>query len=157
MAVVSIVWLWMGCRVLYNSNRSNMFLQALAVILPQVSKEFHLESYSSGLMTSSCLIGMTFGGLIWGYISDCFGRYIYSIVHHRRPAYHITLSMTFIFSLAAAFSPNITILCILISLMGVGGIVYIDFLVGGNLPVDGALFLELIPNKDASLLTLCML
>jgi MFS family permease len=65
--------------------------------------------------------------------------------------------MTFIFSLASAFSPNITILCILFALMGVGGILFINYQVGGNLPVDGALFLELIPKKDASLLTLCIL
>jgi MFS family permease len=76
MEAFSSVWMWMGCGV-NIPNQSNMLIQVLAVIVPQVSKEFHLESCSSGLMLSSCLIGMTFGGLILGYMSDCIGRYLY--------------------------------------------------------------------------------
>ncbi|GAW13008.1 hypothetical protein ANO14919_023840 [Xylariales sp. No.14919] len=46
----------------------------------------------------------------------------------------------------AAFAPNWPAVCVLLALMGTG--------VGGNLPIDGALFLEFLPDASSSLLTL---
>jgi MFS family permease len=58
----------------------------------------------------------------------------------------MTLTITSVFAIASAFAPNLWVICLLLMLMGFG--------VGGNLPVDGALFLEFVPAEKQSLLTL---
>ncbi|KAJ3111916.1 hypothetical protein HK100_002507 [Physocladia obscura] len=118
----------------------NMWLQILATILPQVQAEFNVLDSISGLGTSSVYIGMIFGSLGWGIISDMIGR---------RPAFFITLAIGAVFGTAATFSPNFTGYCILLGLMGLG--------VGGNLPIDGSLFLEFIPKERQNLLMLMSL
>ncbi|KAI8909138.1 major facilitator superfamily domain-containing protein [Gorgonomyces haynaldii] len=118
----------------------NMYLQALAVIQPPVQKEFHLTTGESGFLGTATLGGMLFGALFWGFVSDAIGR---------RPAFMITLAWTAVFATATAFAPNLLIASILLGLMGFG--------VGGNLPVDGALFLEFTPVARQSLLTLLSL
>jgi MFS family permease len=57
------------------------------------------------------LIGMMFGGFFWGIIVDFVGR---------RPGFLSTLSISSFFAFCTALSPNYTILCILITLMGFG-------------------------------------
>jgi len=64
----------------------------------------------------------------------------------RRIAFNLTLLITSIFGTLAAYAPNWPTVCFLFGLMGTG--------VGGNLPVDGALFLEFLPDASSSLLTL---
>jgi MFS family permease len=64
----------------------------------------------------------------------------------RRIAFNLTLLITSIFGTLAAYAPNWPAVCVLFGLMGTG--------VGGNLPVDGALFLEFLPDASSSLLTL---
>ncbi|KAJ3262701.1 hypothetical protein HDU77_000217 [Chytriomyces hyalinus] len=118
----------------------NMWLQILASVLPQVQAEFNVPDATSGLGTSCVFIGMIFGSLGWGVISDIIGR---------KPAFVLTLTLGGIFGTAAAFSPNFLAYCILLGLMGVG--------VGGNLPVDGSLFLEFIPKERQSLLMMLSL
>ena len=83
---------------------------------------------------------MILGGLIWGGLSDILGR---------KPSFSMTLFLTFVFGTCSAFSLNYGVLCFLLFAMGTG--------VGGNLPVDGALFLEFVPPEKQSLLTLLSL
>ncbi|KAJ3073979.1 hypothetical protein HDU98_000203 [Podochytrium sp. JEL0797] len=118
----------------------NMWLQILATVLPQVQAEFGVPDAISGMGTSAVYIGMIFGSFGWGLISDIIGR---------KPAFVLTLTLGGIFGGAAAFAPNFPVYCILLALMGVG--------VGGNLPIDGSLFLEFIPRERQSLLTLLSL
>ncbi|KAJ3294899.1 hypothetical protein HDU79_010278, partial [Rhizoclosmatium sp. JEL0117] len=118
----------------------NMWLQILATILPQVKAEFSVPSSLSGFGTSCVFIGMIFGSLGWGVVSDIIGR---------RPAFILTLTLGAIFGTAAAFANNFTVYCALLGLMGVG--------VGGNLPVDGTIFLEFVPHGRQSLLMLLSL
>ena len=98
----------------------NMWLQILATVLPQVQAEFQIPDALSGMGTSSVFIGMIFGSLGWGVISDLIGR---------KPAFTMTLMLGGLFGTAAAFSPNFPLYCVFLGFMGVG--------VGGNLPVDG--------------------
>ena len=51
-----------------------------------------------------------------------------------------------IFGVAAGAAPNFPALCTLVAFIGFG--------VGGNLPVDGTLFIEFVPGKFQYLLTL---
>lgn len=64
----------------------------------------------------------------------------------RRPAFNITLALAGIFGIAAGAAPNWIGTAALFACLGTG--------VGGNLPVDGALFLEFLPGASGGLLTL---
>ena len=64
----------------------------------------------------------------------------------RRLAFNMTLFLAGVFGIAVGAAPNWIAVCALFAALGTG--------VGGNLPVDGALFLEFLPNASSSLLTL---
>jgi MFS family permease len=82
-------------------------------------------------------VGLSFGSTFWGIASDIIGR---------RPAFNATLLICGVFGAAVAAGPNWIITSLLFACMGLG--------VGGNLPVDGALFLEFLPFASNKLLTL---
>ncbi|KAJ3111643.1 hypothetical protein HDU96_005502 [Phlyctochytrium bullatum] len=116
----------------------NMWLQALALVLPEVKATFGItDNKTASLGTSMTLTGMIFGASVWGILSDVIGR---------RPAFLLTLLIGGVFGGLAALSPNFVAYCCFLFLMGFG--------IGGNLPVDGSLFLEFIPSTHQSLLTL---
>lgn len=109
----------------------------MALSLPSLSTEFGLSETSVRYTTMILYIGMGFGSVGWGLLSDVFGR---------RIAFNATLLITGIFGVLISFGPTWAITALLFALMGVG--------VGGNLPVDGALFLEFLPAAENKLLTL---
>jgi MFS family permease len=82
-------------------------------------------------------VGLSFGSTFWGIASDIIGR---------RPAFNATLFICGVFGAAVAAGPSWIITSLLFGCMGLG--------VGGNLPVDGALFLEFLPFASNKLLTL---
>lgn len=85
----------------------------------------------------SLFIGLCLGASFWGIGSDIMGR---------RLAFNMTLFLAGVFGIAAGAAPTWVGACGLFAALGTG--------VGGNLPVDGALFLEFIPNTSGALLTL---
>lgn len=87
--------------------------------------------------TSYLFLGLCVGSFAWGVGADVLGR---------RLAFNATLLLAAVFGLLAAGAPTWPAVCLWLALLGVG--------VGGNLPVDGALFLEFLPDASASLLTL---
>ncbi|EPQ27410.1 uncharacterized protein PFL1_04948 [Pseudozyma flocculosa PF-1] len=114
----------------------NMWLQGVAIALPQVSREFNIPS-DVRWMTFSLYIGLIFGAATWGILADVIGR---------RPSFNITLCLAGIFGIAAGGAP---------SFVGLGGLfAALGFGLGGNLPVDGTLFLEFVPANKQYLLTL---
>lgn len=82
-------------------------------------------------------VGLCIGASFWGIASDVIGR---------RLAFNLTLFLAGAFGLAAGGAPNWISLCALYACVGLG--------IGGNLPVDGALFLEFLPFASGNLLTL---
>ncbi|KAG1456332.1 hypothetical protein G6F56_006851 [Rhizopus delemar] len=104
----------------------NMWLQTVAIILPRVQ----------GILSSSLFAGMMFGAFFWGTFSDTKGR---------RMPYTMTLVITCIFGTLSSFAFNFTSLCITLFFLGFG--------VGGNMPTDGALYLEFLPKEYHYLLT----
>ena len=64
----------------------------------------------------------------------------------RRPAFNATLFIAGVFGLAVGGANSWVGACGLYAALGVG--------VGGNLPVDGALFLEFLPFASGNLLTM---
>lgn len=113
-----------------------MWLQCVASILPRVQQHFAIPDNQIGLMSSAIFTGMMIGALFWGFFSDVRGR---------RLAFTCTMLLSSIFGIASAFSPSYPVLCVMFLFLGFG--------VGGNMPVDGALFLEFIPVHKQYLLT----
>ena len=64
----------------------------------------------------------------------------------RRLAFNLTLLIAAVFGISAGFAPNFITIAALIAMLGVG--------TGGNLPVDGAIFLEFVPGRNQYLLTM---
>ncbi|KAK0551807.1 hypothetical protein OC845_001992 [Tilletia horrida] len=113
----------------------NLFLQGVAIILPQIKRE--LTGYPPQWATFSLYIGLIIGAALWGVMADIVGR---------RLSFNATLFLAGVFGIATGAAPNFIGLCGLLAALGVG--------LGGNLPVDGMLFLEFIPGKNQHLLTL---
>lgn len=82
-------------------------------------------------------IGLLVGAVFWGFGCDVFGR---------RWAFNLTLGVTGVFGLIAAGSPNFAAIGCFAALWSFG--------VGGNLPVDSAVFLEFLPGSHQYLLTI---
>ncbi|KAI1270339.1 sugar transporter [Xylariaceae sp. FL1019] len=115
----------------------NLWMQGVSLTLPSLSEEFGVSEKQVRYTTSSLYVGLSIGSALWGLGADIMGR---------RIAFNLTLLITSIFGTFAAVAPSWTSVCVAFALMGTG--------VGGNLPVDGALFLEFLPDASSSLLTL---
>lgn len=115
----------------------NLFLQALALTLPKLSVEFGVDSSHVRYTTLALFTGLCIGATFWGIASDVVGR---------RLAFNFTLCIAGVFGLAVGGAPTWIGAASLYACIGLG--------VGGNLPVDGALFLEFLPQASGNLLTL---
>ncbi|EAW11404.1 putative sugar transporter [Aspergillus clavatus NRRL 1] len=115
----------------------NLWLQGVALTLTPLSSEFGISATHVRFTTCALFLGLCLGASFWGVASDIIGR---------RPAFNITLFLCGAFGLAAAGGPTWVGVCGLFACMGLG--------VGGNLPVDGALFLEFLPFASGNLLTM---
>ncbi|KAL9067311.1 MAG: hypothetical protein Q9157_006852 [Trypethelium eluteriae] len=115
----------------------NIWMQGVALTLPQLSVEFGIDTNTIRYTTMATYIGLSFGASFWGVASDVIGR---------KRAFNFTLMIAGIFGFISGFAPNWTTVNLGYALMGFG--------VGGNLPVDGALFLEFLPSSSGNLLTL---
>lgn len=102
-----------------------------------MSSEFGIAEKTVRYTTSALYLGLCFGSFFWGIGADVMGR---------RLAFNCTLLIASVFGTAAAYAPSWGAVCVLVCALGFG--------VGGNLPVDGALFLEFLPDASSSLLTL---
>ena len=115
----------------------NLWLQGLALTLPQLTSEFGVSSTQVRYTTCATFTGLCIGAVFWGTASDIIGR---------RPAFNLTLFIAGVFGIAVGGGNSWVGTCGLFAALGVG--------VGGNLPVDGALFLEFLPFASGNLLTL---
>jgi MFS family permease len=115
----------------------SLWLQGVALTLPSLSAEFGVSENEVRYTTLALFLGLCIGASFWGVASDVIGR---------RLAFNFTLMFAGIFGLAAGGAPNWYGVCALYACLGLG--------VGGNLPVDGALFLEFLPGANNNLLTL---
>lgn len=113
----------------------NIWLQGVAIILPAVQREFGKTQIA--WMTFALYVGLIIGAAGWGILADIIGR---------RIAFNCTLALAGIFGIAGGAAPNFVALGGILAALGVG--------LGGNLPVDGMLFLEFIPGNKQYLLTL---
>ncbi|SJL17551.1 related to sugar transporter [Armillaria ostoyae] len=128
----------------------NLWPIVTGIILPPVVQEFQFQGPFLNLGQS---IGLLVGAVFWGVGSDIWGRrldWIISFAFHltiksTRISFNITLLITGVFALVAGGSPNYVALSSFAAIWCIG--------VGGNLPVDSAIFLEFLPKSHQYLLT----
>ncbi|CAI2166316.1 5538_t:CDS:2 [Funneliformis geosporum] len=113
-----------------------LWILCVAIILPRVQVHFQVPNSIIGLLSSSQYFGMMIGALFWGLFSDIYGR---------KQAFSWTLGVAVFFGFCASLSQSFAQLCFMFGMLGFG--------VGGNLPVDGAIFLEFVPKENQYLLT----
>jgi len=139
--VVAVGWLTtcgFRCVSLVSTQITGLTrLQGVALTLPQLSAEFGVSETEVRYTTLALFLGLCIGASFWGTASDIIGR---------RLAFNFTLFLAGVFGLASGGGPNWIGTCALYACIGLG--------VGGNLPVDGALFLEFLPQTSGNLLTL---
>lgn len=113
----------------------NLWPIVTSLILPAITSEF--SPSRPPLLSLAQNIGLLAGAIFWGFGCDIFGR---------RLAFNLTIGITAVFGLIAAGSPNFAAIGIFACFWSVG--------VGGNLPVDSAIFLEFLPGSHQYLLTI---
>ncbi|KAF8192100.1 MFS general substrate transporter [Pholiota molesta] len=111
----------------------NLWPIVTGLILPAVVNEF---SFNGPFLKLGQNVGLLIGAVFWGVGADIWGRKI---------SFNVTLLITGVFAVAAGGSSNFIALTSLAGAWSTG--------VGGNLPVDSAIFLEFVPATHQYLLT----
>ncbi|KAI0647859.1 MFS general substrate transporter [Trametes meyenii] len=125
---------YLFCVTGFGWYSDNLWPIVISLILDPVVTEFRTQApYLKVAQGIGLLVGATF----WGVAADVWGR---------KWCFNLTLLITAIFATAAGASSNYIALCSLVAAWNVG--------VGGNLPVDSAVFLEFIPASHQYLLTI---
>ncbi|CAA7263985.1 unnamed protein product [Cyclocybe aegerita] len=103
------------------------------LVLAPIVAEF---KFNPPFLSLAVNAGLLVGAIFWGLGCDIWGRKL---------CFNVTLFIAGVFGLASGGSPNFVTVASLLAVMGVG--------VGGNLPVDSAVFLDLAPASHQYLLT----
>ncbi|KAI0322023.1 MFS general substrate transporter [Amylostereum chailletii] len=114
----------------------NMWIQAVAIILPRVQQHYTVPDNYIGILSSSMFAGMMVGAIGWGTCSDLMGR---------STAFNATLFFTSVFGIGASFATTFPMLCVALFFLGSA--------VGGSMPTDGTLLLEHMPRGKEYLVT----
>src|SRR5579859_543075 len=101
-----------------------------SVLVTVLTKPYQLDIFSRALLLSASFIGMFFGAITLGMISDYIGR---------RTMFLVTLLIYSVFSLAAAFSPSFIWIVIFRFLAGLG--------LGSEPPLTDIYMGEMIPKR----------
>lgn len=115
-----------------------IWLATIPTILPRLIPEFDLQNGQEGYALLALMVGLFFGASVWGSVSDFIGR---------TPAFNLTLPIAGVFAVGLYFASTWLQVLVLLSCIGSG--------VGGNIPVDGSLFMEFLP-KTHNHLTIMM-
>lgn len=112
----------------------NLWPIVTSLVFTPIANEFNPSR--PPLFTLAQNIGLLAGAVFWGFGCDIFGR---------KWAFNLTLGLTAVWGLIAASAPNFAAAGVFAALWSFG--------VGGNLPVDSAIFLEFLPQSHQYLLT----
>ncbi|OCH87181.1 MFS general substrate transporter [Obba rivulosa] len=105
-----------------------------SLILSPVVNEFQ---FNSPFLSLALNIGLLVGAIFWAFGCDIWGR---------RWSFNLTLLIAGSFGLAAGGTQNLVALASLFAVVVFG--------VGGNMPVDSAVFLDFVPGSHQYLLTI---
>jgi MFS family permease len=103
--------------------------QIVAYILPFALKEWHLTPVEAGSMISYGFLGLMFGAVGFGMVSDRIGR---------KTAILLVVAVSSLFGASVFFAPNFQVFCLLRFLCGLG--------VGGVIPLTITLLSEIAPS-----------
>ncbi|KAI1445852.1 MFS general substrate transporter [Annulohypoxylon stygium] len=113
----------------------NLWPIITSLIFTPILNEFHPTR--GPLLSLAQNIGLLAGAMFWGFGCDIFGR---------RWAFNLTLGITAVWGMISASAPNFAAIGVFAAFWSFG--------VGGNLPVDSAIFLEFLPGSHQYLLTI---
>jgi MFS family permease len=113
----------------------NLWPIVTSLILGPVTNEFHPTERP--FLSLAQNIGLLAGAIFWGFGCDIFGR---------KWAFNLTLGLTAFWGMISASAPNFAAIGVFAAFWSFG--------VGGNLPVDSAIFLEFLPASHQYLLTI---
>ena len=117
--VTAVAWIFVSMEILL-----------ISFVIPILIKIWSLTDIEAGLIGSSTLIGSFIGSILWGRVSDKFGRKL---------VFQNTILVYSIFTGVSAFSIDFWSLFILRFLAGIG--------LGGMLVVDPILLSEFLPSQ----------
>ena len=112
----------------------NLWPIVTSLVLTPITNEFDVSL--PPLLTLAQNIGLLAGAVFWGFGCDVFGR---------KWGFNLTLGITAVWGMIAAGAPTFAAAGVFAALWSFG--------VGGNLPVDSAIFLEFLPASHQYLLT----
>lgn len=105
-----------------------MWLLLSTVLINELPGAWGINEIESGLIGTILMVGFLVGAYIWGYTSDKYGRMF---------SFRKTLLLAGVAAIGAALSVNLPMLLVFCFFAGVG--------IGGDVPVDGAVFIEFCP------------
>ncbi|PWI67708.1 hypothetical protein PCL_02629 [Purpureocillium lilacinum] len=126
-------YIWILCGFGYFLDL--LWAQAFGLVLSPLQQEMGFGDGESGNISTSFNAGLTAGAFFWGFMSDIVGR---------RWAFNLTCLFSCVFGLCLGASNNYTTFLVITAFVGFG--------VGGNIPVDSAIFLEFVPHNRRFLL-----
>lgn len=107
--MVSVLMNFEQSQVFPPSLSSDIWLQGVAIILPQIENE--LRPVRVEYATMALYAGLILGASTWGVLADLIGR---------RLSFNITLFIAGVFGIAAGGANNFTTLAALIACLGFG-------------------------------------
>ncbi|GLQ96778.1 MFS transporter [Dyella mobilis] len=110
-------------------------LGTVGYALPSLSKQMGLDAVWNGLLGSSALIGIFFGSLVFGWLSDRIGR---------QKIFLLSFTIITVAAFAQFYANSALTLCLLRVLLGFG--------MGGDFAVGHAILAEFSPRKHRGML-----
>ncbi|MHC6595164.1 MFS transporter [Arthrobacter sp. C152] len=116
----------------FGANFSDGFaLGIIGAVLPALTDQMNLSGFWEGMLASSALIGLFFGSLFLGRVSDVIGR---------QRVYVLNFILIAVASALQFFAPNVEVLFVLRLLIGFG--------LGADYAVGPTLLSEFAPRKS---------
>ncbi len=109
-------------------------LSLIGVALTQITPMFNLTTMESGLIGASVMVGMLFGAILGGYLTDMIGR---------KKMFTIDIIAIAVFSILSVFASNPTEL--------IAARFFIGFFVGADYPIATSLIAEFTPKRYRSI------
>jgi MFS transporter, putative metabolite:H+ symporter len=88
--------LFVVCGVTWGADATGVLVLALA--LPLIAGDLHVEGTSRTLLVSAVLVGMLAGSLFWGPVANRIGR---------RRGFVVTVGIVPVFGVLSAFAPSV--------------------------------------------------
>lgn len=114
-----------------------MWFINMGYILKGCREEWGLSTFEIGIIGSFSPLGLLIGGLLWGYLSDRYGRML---------AFKSSVLFCLFSSICLTFAPKYEIVALSLFTLGIG--------MAGELALGGNVFLEFCPPSKRYLLTL---